>query len=55
MFSLNNKVAVITGGGSGLGLATVKRFLKAGAKVVIADIVDELSVDHGGELGQFVF
>ncbi len=25
-FSLENKVAVVTGGGSGLGLATVKRF-----------------------------
>jgi 3alpha(or 20beta)-hydroxysteroid dehydrogenase len=49
LFSLNNKVAVITGGGSGLGLATVKRFLKAGAKVVIADIVDCNSI--AAELG----
>ena len=38
MFSLKNKVAVVTGGGSGLGLATVKRFVKAGADVVMADI-----------------
>ena len=44
MFSLNNKVAVITGGGSGLGLATVKRFVKAGAKVVIADIANCASI-----------
>ncbi len=49
MFSLNNKVAVITGGGSGLGLATVKRFVKAGAKVVIADIADCASI--ADELG----
>lgn len=40
MFSLKDKIAVITGGGSGLGLATVKRFIDAGAKVVLADIND---------------
>lgn len=40
MFSLKDKVAVITGGGSGLGLATVKRFVAAGANVVMADIND---------------
>ena len=49
MFSLKNKVAVITGGGSGLGLATVKRFVNAGAKVVIADITDCTSI--ADELG----
>ena len=40
-FSLKDKVAVVTGGGSGLGLATVKRFVQAGAKVVLADISDK--------------
>lgn len=34
---LKNKVAVITGGASGLGLATVKRFIAAGAKVAVFD------------------
>lgn len=40
-FSLQNKAAVITGGGSGLGLATVKRFVQAGARVVLADLADK--------------
>jgi len=34
---LKNKVAVITGGASGMGRATVLRFLAEGASVVIAD------------------
>jgi NAD(P)-dependent dehydrogenase (short-subunit alcohol dehydrogenase family) len=35
---LDNKVAVITGGTGGMGLATARRFLAAGARVVLADI-----------------
>jgi NAD(P)-dependent dehydrogenase (short-subunit alcohol dehydrogenase family) len=51
---LDNKVAVITGGIGGMGLATARRFLSAGARVVLADIAqdgarvaDELSRDGG--------
>lgn len=35
-FNLENKVAVITGGTSGIGLATAKRLAAAGARVAIA-------------------
>ncbi|PAQ15446.1 short-chain dehydrogenase [Bacillaceae bacterium SAOS 7] len=35
-----NKVAIVTGGASGIGEATVKAFVKEGAKVVIADYAD---------------
>ena len=41
---LQDKVAVITGAGSGFGAAMAKRFTAEGAKVVVADINDE-----GGE------
>ena len=49
-FSLKDKVAVVTGAGSGLGYATAKRFADAGAKVVMADINDKtasLAADLG--------
>jgi len=41
MFNLTDKVAIVTGGASGIGLATVKAFLDKGAKVVIADYNEE--------------
>ncbi len=38
---LKDKVAVITGGASGIGEGTVLRFVEEGARVVIADLQDE--------------
>jgi len=39
-FSLAGKVAIITGGGSGIGLASARRFIAAGARVTIANRSD---------------
>lgn len=57
LFSLDGKVAVITGGASGIGAATCRRFTAAGARCVIADIVDvaegtEAAADLGGQYRQ---
>ena len=38
---LEGKVALITGAGSGIGRATAKIFAREGAKIVLADVVEE--------------
>ena len=38
---IKDKVAIVTGGASGIGLATVKAFVEKGAKVVVADFNEE--------------
>ncbi len=48
---LEGKVAVVTGGCSGIGLATVRRFAQEGAKAVIGDVNDELGAQIAGEAG----
>lgn len=44
-FDLNNKVAIITGGAQGFGLAISERFIKSGAKVIIWDIDKDAAED----------
>lgn len=47
---LEGKVAIITGGASGLGESTARLFVQHGAKVVIADIQDDLGHSLCNEL-----
>jgi NAD(P)-dependent dehydrogenase (short-subunit alcohol dehydrogenase family) len=51
MGRLEGKVAIVTGGASGMGLATVERFVAEGAKVVLCDLPvqskDELAAKVG--------
>ena len=49
---LNDKVAIVTGGASGLGRSTVERFVKAGARVAIFDLNEELGEALAGEFGE---
>jgi len=48
---INGSVALVTGGASGLGLATVEKLLEAGAKVVILDLARDNGVEVAEKLG----
>jgi glucose 1-dehydrogenase len=56
--ALDNKVAIVTGGARGIGLATARRFLEDGARVVIGDLDEDAgseAIDALGELGAVRF
>ena len=48
---VEGKVAIITGGASGIGEGTVRRFVEEGAKCVVADIQEDLAQSLATELG----
>ncbi|MCV7382476.1 3-hydroxyacyl-CoA dehydrogenase [Mycolicibacter longobardus] len=50
---IKDSVAVITGGASGLGLATAKRLLDAGGKVVVIDLRGEDVIKELGDRARF--
>ena len=51
MGKLDNRIAVITGGGSGIGAATARLFAAEGALIVIADIDETAGKKVAEELG----
>jgi NAD(P)-dependent dehydrogenase (short-subunit alcohol dehydrogenase family) len=57
---LDGRVAVVTGGGNGIGRACCERFAEEGADVVVADLLDEAGqetvqlVEEAGAKGAFV-
>lgn len=54
MSRLAGKVAIVTGGSRGMGEATVRLLVEQGAKVLIADVLDEAGEALAAELGDAV-
>jgi NAD(P)-dependent dehydrogenase (short-subunit alcohol dehydrogenase family) len=55
---LENKVAIVTGGAKGIGLAIARRFVEDGARVIVADVdqtAGGLAVEALGALGAVRF
>ncbi len=51
---LDGRVALVTGGASGIGLATTRRFVADGARVVVGDVNEPALAAVADELGQAV-
>ena len=48
---LKNRIAIITGAARGIGLACAERFVAEGAKIVIADVLDDIGKAEAKRLG----
>ena len=53
-YDLDGKVALVTGGASGIGLAAVRRFVAEGARVVVGDVAGDRLATVDDELGDSV-
>jgi NAD(P)-dependent dehydrogenase (short-subunit alcohol dehydrogenase family) len=51
-FRLDGKVALVTGGGSGIGAAICQAYVEQGARVVVAELNQERGAHVAGELGE---
>ena len=51
MTRLEGKVALVTGGARGIGRAVCEAYAREGAKVAVADVLDNAARDTAGELG----
>ncbi|MBS1303060.1 SDR family oxidoreductase [Loktanella sp. SALINAS62] len=51
-FSIKGRTAIVTGAANGVGLAVARSFVRAGAKVVFADIDENALAEQVGELAQ---
>ena len=50
MIDLSGKVALITGGAGGIGRAAAQAFVRAGAKIVIIDLIEEYGLEAVREI-----
>src|SRR5436305_11582951 len=51
MNRLDGKVAFLSGAARGIGGATARLMVEAGAKIVIGDVLDEVGTRHAKEIG----
>jgi NAD(P)-dependent dehydrogenase (short-subunit alcohol dehydrogenase family) len=52
MFSLNGKIALVTGAGSGIGASIAQVFATAGARVIVCDIQSDAGKKTVGEINE---